>query len=75
MLWIVAEVLRNGEAYAEFMLHSSELMPGGSPNFRDERDIEELYDDLDAVFSFVNGRFTGRTLAEHYEIVADRIAA
>ena len=75
MQWVVSEVLRNGEAYAEFMLHSSELMPGGSPNFRDERDIERLYDDLEALFSFVDARFAGRTLAEHYELVADKIAA
>ena len=70
MRWVVAEVLRNGEAYAEFMLHSSELMPGGSPNFRDERDIERLYDDLESLFAFASERFVGRTLTEHYALVA-----
>ena len=32
--------------YVEFMLHSSELMPGGSPTFRTAADIEQLYQDL-----------------------------
>ena len=34
----------------ELMLHSSELMPGGSPTFRREEQIETLYADLEKVF-------------------------
>ena len=34
-----------------FMLHSSELMPGGSPTFRDAAAIEDLYVELEAVFA------------------------
>ncbi len=37
-------------AYIEFMLHSSELMPGGSPTFRLKGQIEKLYEDLDILF-------------------------
>lgn len=36
--------------YIEFMLHSSELMPGGSPTFMRKGQIERLYDDLDELF-------------------------
>src|SRR5262249_5463734 len=36
--------------HLDFSLHSSELMPGGSPRFRSESDIERLYDDLEVLF-------------------------
>lgn len=37
--------------YAMFMIHSSELMPGGSPSFPDAESIERLYAILEDVFS------------------------
>ena len=36
--------------YLMFMIHSSELMPGGSPNFKDESSIEKLYNVIDVLF-------------------------
>jgi hypothetical protein len=53
--------------YVEFMLHSSELMPGGSPTFRTERSIERLYRDLERLFSQARTQFQGATLSEYYE--------
>jgi len=50
--------------HVEFMLHSSELMPGGSPRFQTNRHIEQLYDDLESLFSCATAGFTGMTLAE-----------
>ncbi len=47
---LLREVIRDESPYVEFMLHSSELMPGGSPTFPDERSIEGLYEDLEAIF-------------------------
>ena len=37
----------------QFALHSSELMPGGSPTFRTEDSIERLYEDLEALFAYL----------------------
>ncbi len=37
--------------YVEMMFHSSELMPGGSKNTRDEASVEALYRLLEEVFS------------------------
>lgn len=49
----------------EFMLHSSELMPGGSPIFRAPGDIEVLYTHLAALFDHVASLgIRGVTLAE-----------
>lgn len=38
--------------YAMFMLHSSEMMPGGSPSFPDENSIEKLYECIDKLFAY-----------------------
>lgn len=51
--------------YVEFMLHSSEFMPGGSPRFRSERRIEWLYDDLERLFEIASQSFSGMTLTEY----------
>ena len=64
MLQILERAHRDGRPYVEFMLHSSEFMPGGSPTFRTPESIEALYRDLDRLFSRASSRFAGATLAE-----------
>jgi peptidoglycan/xylan/chitin deacetylase (PgdA/CDA1 family) len=56
---------REGRDYVEFMLHSSELMPGGSPIFPTERSIERLYADMEGLFGAASARFEGMTLAAY----------
>ena len=70
MLDIVETSIREGRDFVEFMLHSSEFMPGGSPRFASERSIERLYDDLETLFETVSQRCVGLTLAEYRERVA-----
>lgn len=54
--------------YVEFMLHSSELMPDGSPYFIDEKSIEAEYQAIEEVFKYaVHLGYTGCTLAEYYQ--------
>ncbi|THG54333.1 deacetylase [Muribaculum caecicola] len=53
--------------YVELMIHSSELMPGGSPYFQTNEDIEKLYKSLGAVMKYsVDKGYEGRTLKEYY---------
>ncbi len=66
LLYILSVAGREKRAYVEFMLHSSELMPGGSPCFPSAESIEVLYDDLEALFAAAVGVFEGRTLDEYY---------
>jgi len=66
LLYIVNEAINNNSKYVEFMLHSSELMPGGSPTFPTDRHIEKLYDDLKLLFGSINKAFKGATLEEFY---------
>jgi hypothetical protein len=51
MLRLMREALVEKRAHVEFMLHSSELMPGGSPTFRSQSSIESLYHDIGEVFA------------------------
>ena len=72
LLWVLSEIRRRPGTHAEFMLHSSELMPGGSPTFRDEASIERLYDDLEALFAAAEGDFYGSTLSEFRNLWVER---
>lgn len=64
---VVEVSLTQGHYYLEFMLHSSEFMPGGSPTFKTEQDIENLYRDLKQLFDWLRQRTVGMTLAEYYQ--------
>lgn len=66
---VLDQVTRDtGCDYAEFMIHSSELMPGGSPYFRDADSVEVLYRRLDKLFNNVlTLGFKGATLKEYYQ--------
>ncbi len=55
-----------GAAHLDFTLHSSELMPGGSPKFRDATDIERLYEDLEILFEELSTWCRGMTLKEFH---------
>lgn len=72
MLYIVKKQLYSPCNYIEFMLHSSELMPGGSPTFKNETDIEQLYADLEKLFFEISKNYVGVTLSEYYRITKDK---
>ena len=56
----------DGAAHAEFTLHSSELMPGGSPTFRSASDIERLYEHLEILFEELSTWCRGMTLKKFH---------
>ncbi|BFK64088.1 polysaccharide deacetylase family protein [Dorea formicigenerans] len=62
--------------YIEFMLHSSELMPGGSPYFPSDKDVDQLFESLKRVFKdFSQNGYTGVTLKQYIKLTEniDRI--
>jgi hypothetical protein len=63
MLRLVERAVQGNAPYIEFMLHSSEFMPGGSPTFPDANAIERLYDDLTQLFETAARHFSGYTLS------------
>ncbi len=64
---LVDRALSEGCDYVQFMLHSSEFLPGGSPTFRTQRSVEGLYADMERLFASAAGRLEGRTLAEYHD--------
>ena len=47
-------------------LHSSELMPGGSPRFKTKKDIDKLYVDLEEILQLAKSNFQAGTLCDYY---------
>jgi hypothetical protein len=66
LLRIVDAAVAQKRPYVECMLHSSELMPGGSPAFRTEEAIQTLYEHLAQLFEHAARSFVGATLAQFY---------
>lgn len=64
MLKLLRRSRDQGRSYVEFMLHSSELMPGGSPRFDREAKVERLYEDMEQLFEQASESFRGATLTE-----------
>jgi hypothetical protein len=64
LLKVVEKSVAAKSGCVHFALHSSNLMPGGSPPFREAEDVEALYDALDRVLSVAAQNFRGATLTE-----------
>lgn len=72
---ITEKIEQDGSDYLEFMLHSSELMPGGSPYFTNEKEVEQLYELLTVYFDHLkNSNYIGVTLSEYAEMIRSNIA-
>ena len=56
---------KNNLPAIEFMIHSSELMPGGSPYAKDEKAVEKIYKNLEYFFRYLkDNKVEGITLGE-----------
>jgi len=64
MIELARQARADGASHMEFMLHSSELMPGGSAAYRTAADIDWLYDHLEMLFDELSRWCRGTTLAE-----------
>jgi hypothetical protein len=65
----------SGAHCVELMVHSSELMPGGSPTFRTAAAIERLYASLEMLFDELSAWCRGMTLVEfHADMSLERAA-
>lgn len=65
-LKLVDAVSAGKSDYAMFMIHSSELMPGGSPTFQTESSIERLYGMTEEIFDKITALgYRGKTLEQY----------
>jgi hypothetical protein len=74
MLRVLDRAVHGDRTYVEFMLHSSELMPGGSPNFRNSRSIDVLFDHMEQLFAATQNRFRGMGVSEFAAEAAGTLA-
>lgn len=59
--------------YVEFMIHSSEFMPGGSPYYKTKESIEELFKNIEQIFEYAKSKnYIGCTLREYYNASVKR---
>jgi len=64
---IIYYKLKTSADYVLFTLHSSELMPGGSPTFKTDKEIENLYNHLNDILTVAQDYFQPGTLADYYK--------
>jgi hypothetical protein len=64
MVSVVKKCAAQNRPCVEFAMHSSNLMPGGSPFFWHSRNVETLYEDLNKLFSQASKNFRGQTVTE-----------
>ena len=65
LLRLVRRHAHGGTPYIEFVLHSSEFMPGCSPVFPTVDSIERLYTHMEELFATIAAHFRGATLSEY----------
>ncbi|MCL1927431.1 MAG: hypothetical protein FWG07_01375 [Treponema sp.] len=75
MLALIHNIKESEADYLMFMLHSSELMPGGSPKFKTLESIENLYHQLDMLFNIASKDFHGITLRDYYSYFVQKKTA
>ena len=64
MLRVLETARAERRSFVEFMLHSSELMPGGSGTCRDEQSLDRLYRHIESVFKVASRSFRPAALTE-----------
>jgi len=68
LLQVPRKRMKDGSDYVMFMTHSPELMPGGNPEFRNEQEIDRLYDDIQGCFQWLHQKgVKGVTCWEFYK--------
>lgn len=65
MTTVANRVVTENRNYLMFMIHSSELMPGGSPLFGDGRSIDRMYGTLENLFASLVEHYEGETIGDY----------
>ena len=68
LIFLSENVAKEENGYLEFMIHSSELMPGGSPYFKSEEEIDLLYMIMRQYFGWVSENdYEGVSLSDYVD--------
>jgi hypothetical protein len=69
LLWIVRKALHEKRDFIQLVIHSPELMPGGSLKLPNKKAVEKLYKDLEFFFDHVYHVFESNTLQEYHGMI------
>ena len=64
LIRIIDNLIKSKAEYIEFMIHSSELMPNGSPYCRTNEQVEVFYEKIETIFKYIVDKCESRTLSE-----------
>lgn len=73
MIRLVDLLVKRKSPYLMFMVHSSELMPGGSPYCKNVEEVNTLLNNLEKVFKYISGFGEGILLHEYYELIKNEV--
>lgn len=73
MRHLINQMEKEDAPYLEFMIHSSELMPGGSPYGKDKDAVERMYQRMGQIFDFVSKNYEGISLADYYTEITSKL--
>jgi hypothetical protein len=62
---MAARYARNKSGYLQFMIHSSEFMPGGSPYYQTQQSVDALFQQMEELFEFCASHYRSLTLTEY----------
>lgn len=63
---LLKSIKKENVDYVEFMMHSSEFMPGGSPYFVTVSDVDLMFSSLESLFEYIQDNYQGITLHDYY---------
>lgn len=69
MIELVNDCIKSKYPYLMFMIHSSELMPGGSPYCLTENDVREYLNRLENIFINIKDIGKGYSLKQYYSLL------
>ncbi|MHC4083912.1 MAG: polysaccharide deacetylase family protein [Planctomycetota bacterium] len=68
LMRVAQSKIKDNSDYIMFMIHSSELMPGANPQFRNTRDVDSLFENIERVFQWLYEEgVLGVTCIEFYD--------
>lgn len=71
---LIRRQIKRDVPYLEFMMHSSEFMPNGSPYYKTNDDIENMYHILTELFEFIQSLgYEGYTLSQIHDVYRDEL--
>lgn len=72
LMRVAKKKIKSNSDYIMFMIHSSEFMPGANPQFRNEKQVDKLFENIERVFEWLHEQgVSAATCNEFYDKVSE----